>query len=301
MDPWVDRVLGPSEWEPLADGHATAVADRTRRRRERRADGRSHPVEDFLFDYYNHRPTHFARWHPEPGVALAGPRAAERADWQLYRWDGDHARVDVPAAVHKRSNAIAFVTALLRATLGRPAQFGCFGMHEWAMVYRAEDDQIRHQGWPLRLGSAGTDAVVESQRIACSHFDAFRFFTPQARGRNTLQPTRETQVQNEQPGCLHAGMDLYKHCFKLSPLIPSRITLAAFDLAYEIRELDMRAAPYDLTDLGYTPVKVETPEGRAEYAANQRDFTERATALRREVLDVLARVEALAAKVPSGR
>ena len=37
-------------------------------------------------------------------------------------------------------------------------------------------------------GAAGTDAVVESHRIACSHFDAFRFFTPTARPLNTLQP-----------------------------------------------------------------------------------------------------------------
>ena len=59
---------------------------------------------------------------------------------------------------------------------GRP-NLGCFGMHEWAMVYRQSEDETRHAAWPLRLGSAGTDEVVESHRIACSHFDAFRFFT----------------------------------------------------------------------------------------------------------------------------
>ena len=65
---------------------------------------------------------------------------------------------------------------LLVATAGRPPQLGCFGMHEWAMVYRPAGRRPARD-WPLRLGSGGTDEVVESHRIACSHFDAFRFFT----------------------------------------------------------------------------------------------------------------------------
>lgn len=277
--------LAADAWRPLAAAHAAAAQHRTQRRLDRRAQGKTHPVEDFLFEYYNHRPAHFARWHPDPGVGLIG--AAERADWAFYTWDGSVARLKIEEFLERRGRAVEFVTALLRATLDRPARLGCFGLHEWAMVYRADEEQIRHQGWPLRLGSSGTDAVVEGQRIACSHADAFRFFTEPARERNTLQPTRETQLRNEQPGCLHAGMDLYKWSFKLSPLIPSRITLAAFDLAYEIRELDMRAAPYDLSELGYTPVRIETAEGRAEYAAAQRGFAERSNGVRRDILAVL--------------
>ena len=75
---------------------------------------------------------------------------------------------------------------------------------------------------PLRLGQAGTDAVVEAHPIRCTHFDAFRFFTPPAVGRNRLQPTRETQPELEQPGCLHATMDLYKWAYKLEPGHPRR-------------------------------------------------------------------------------
>jgi hypothetical protein len=45
----------------------------------------------------------------------------------------------------------------------------------------------------------------------------------------------------------------------------------------------MRASPYDLADLGYEPILVETPEGRAEYATSQRAFADRAARLR-EVL-----------------
>ena len=152
------------------------------------------------------------------------------------------------------------------------------------MVYRLDEDEVRHAGWPLRLGAAGTDAVVEAHQIRCSHYDAFRFYTPPARSLNLLQPTREAQPDLEQPGCLHAGMDLYKWAYKLAPAVPSDLVMDCFDLAREIRELDMRASPYDLSELGYEPVAIETPQGKAEYAAAQRGFSARGQELRRRLL-----------------
>ena len=52
-----------------------------------------------------------------------------------------------------------------------------------------------------------------STRIACSHFDAYRFFTDTARTLNTLSPGRDDRAAYEQPGCLHATMDLYSTRF----------------------------------------------------------------------------------------
>ncbi len=148
------------------------------------------------------------------------------------------------------------------------------------MVYRQSADQFRHAEWPLRLTAAETAAVVDANRVRCSHFDAFRFFTPAARPLNVLQPTRASQAALEQPGCLHANMDLYKWAYKLSPLISSELVADCFALAREIRTVDMQASPYDLTGLGYQPIRVETPEGRAEYVAAQREFADRAAVLR---------------------
>ena len=280
------QVLSETDWRALAEAHAAAVDALTAGRLERRADGRKHPVEDFLFEYYNHRPGQLRRWHPGAGVKLEG--AAERADWSCYAYADGQASVDVAAFVAKRESALLFVRRLLSSTLSRPGRFGCFGLHEWAMVYRADEEAIRHGGWPLRLGSAGTDEVVEGATITCSHFDAYRFFTPDAAPLNRLTPTREDQLSMEQPGCLHGGMDVYKWCFKLAPLVPSDLTLDAFRLALEIRELDMRAAPYDLSELGYQPVRIETPEGRAEYAVTQREFSTRGNDLRRRLLGILS-------------
>jgi hypothetical protein len=179
------------------------------------------------------------------------------------------------------------VHRLLVATAGRPANFGCFGLHEWAMVHRA--DETRHD-WPLRLGRAGTDRVVESHRIRCSHFDAYRFFTPTARPLNTLDPTAHDRPEFEQPACLHAGMDLYKHAFRLTPMVSSDLVADCFELARDIRVLDMRAAPYDLADLGFEPVPIETPEGKQEYAAAQREFADRGAPLRARLIDECERL-----------
>jgi hypothetical protein len=195
--------------------------------------------------------------------------------------------------VAARRDLVAGIHALLVATTGRPANFGCFGMHEWAMVYRLDEDETRHPAYPLRLGPAGTDDVVETHRIACSHFDAYRFFTAPARPLNTLDPAAHDRPAFEQPACLHAGMDLYKHAFRLSPLIASELVIDCFELARDIRVLDMRASPYDLCDLGYEPVRVETPEGKRAYAAAQREFAERGTPLRQRLVEECDRLLAV--------
>ncbi len=144
--------------------------------------------------------------------------------------------------------------------------------------------------WPLRLGRDGTDQVVESHRIACSHFDAYRFFTPSAQPLNTLSPASHDRPAFEQPACLHAGMDLYKHAFRLTPMIGSELVADCFELAHDIRVLDMRAAPYDLTDLGLEAVRIETAAGKQEYVDAQRAFAERGAPLRERLLDECERL-----------
>jgi hypothetical protein len=275
--------LTQDEWRPLEATHHARVDALTAAHLSRQDDARKHPVEDFLFTYYTHRPAQLRRWHPGPGVVLEG--AGERADWKFYRYAGGTALMDLEAFLAARSAAVRFVRDLLAATAARPPHLGCFGLHEWAMVYRQTAERVRHADWPLRLGPAGTNEVVESHEIRCSHFDAYRFFTPPARSLNTLAPSRDSQAAMEQPGCLHANMDLYKWAYKLSPAIPSALTLDCFDLAGEVRELDMRAAPYDLRSLGYEPVKIETAEGKMTYVAAQRDFSTRAQVLRRRLID----------------
>lgn len=281
--------LSREQWRARESAHAARADGLTAGHLARRNAGAAHPVEDFLFRYYNYPPARLRRWHPGPGVVLEDAAGMPRASWRFYRTTADGGvEVDVRAFVAERGPTIAFVRELLSATLARPVFTGCFGMHEWAMVYRAAPDAVRHTAYPLRLGPAETDAVVEAHQVRCSHFDAFRFFTEAAAPRNALRPNRDSQVELEQPGCLHAGMDVYKWAHKLAPLVPGDLVLDAFELAREIRALDMRASPYDLRELGYEPVPIETAAGKADYVTAQREFAVRTNALRRRLLGVLA-------------
>ncbi|MFI7667065.1 3-methyladenine DNA glycosylase [Nocardia sp. NPDC049526] len=279
-------VLAESEWRTRAAAHRARLDELVGPYLERRAAGSSHPVIDFLFTYYGHKPAQLRRWHPGFGVALAAAREYDGARG-YHRHDmrsGAGVYTADPAFIRRRRDTVEFIAKLLRATASRPAQLSCFGLHEWAMVYKT--DEVRHQQVPLRLGSTGTDAVVESMSLRCTHFDAFRFFTPDAVGRNAEPLTRADQVAREQPGCLHANMDLYKWGFKLTPLISSDLLLDYFEFACAARELDMRASPYDLTDYGYEPIRIETPVGRAEYVRAQSALAERSMGLRQSLLEV---------------
>ena len=283
-------VLPASAWHPLRDRHAARVEPWVRPHLERRGGGARHPVEDFLFTYYSFRPAALQRWHPGFGVALAD--AEELRSLKGYGAVAGGTGVTAEHVVSQRP-LLSSRHQLLSATSTRPANLGCFGMHEWAMVYRLPPDQVRHADWPLRLGGAGTDEVVASHRIACSHFDAFRFFTEPARSLTVLSPGRDDRSAFEQPACLHAGMDLYKHAFRLVPMVASELVADCFELAREIRTLDMRASPYDLTGLGYEPVRIETVAGKQEYVAAQRSFADRGAPLRRRLIEECARLLAV--------
>jgi len=282
-------VLDEATWRQCAASHAARVDTFVEPHLARRRAGIKHPVHDFQFTYYSQRPAQLRRWHPGLGVALEGGELTKG-----YRvvcssttaGSGSGTRPSVVTVgeeyVASQRSVIASIRELLAATASRPANFGCFGLHEWAMVYRQAE--TRH-AWPLRLGRERTDQVVESHRIACSHFDAYRFFTPSAQPLNTLSPTSHDRPAFEQPACLHAGMDLYKHAFRLTPMIGSELVADCFELAHDIRVLDMRAAPYDLTDLGLEPVQIETAAGKQEYVDAQRAFAERGAPLRARLLD----------------
>ena len=278
-----------ASWVELERAHVVEVDSLTQDHRSRSSENRAHPVEDFLFTYYSQRPSQLRRWYPGAGTALLD--ASERGGWRFHReldipGRGVALVADVSAFLESRGRSVAFIRDLLTRTASAPPQFGCFGLHEWAMVYRAPDDR-RHLDWPLRLGQDGTDQVVRDHQIRCSHYDAFRFFTPAARPLNLLAPDLWTREQMEQPGCLHASMDLYKWAFRLTPLVSSALVLDCFRLARDIREIDMRASPYDLSSLGYPAIAIETAAGKAEYVAAQRVFAERGQALRGRLVEAL--------------
>lgn len=279
-------VLAESEWRERQRAHETRVRRWTDPHQARAARGEKHPVYDFLFTYYAYRPAWLRRWHPGPGVALGGDAASAFLQWPEYRTAGGGIAVHATTLPPHRREFVVWLRTMLAAMQTRPAFFGCYGLHEWAMVYRQTPEEIRHNAWPLRYAPADLARIVEQSSICCSHFDAFRFFTAPARPLNKLQPTRADTLQLEQRGCLHANMDLYKWAFKLAPYTPAELVADCFELARDIREIDMRASPYDLRALGFAPIAIETAAGRAEYEAQQRAFTARGEPLRARLIAV---------------
>jgi hypothetical protein len=85
-------------------------------------------------------------------------------------------------------------------------------------------------------------------------------------------------------------MDLYKWAFKLAPFTPGELMADCFELARDIREIDMRASPYDLRALGFEPIPIETPAGRADYETHQRAFAARGEPLRAQLIAVCDRL-----------
>jgi hypothetical protein len=289
------QILSEPEWRRRQATHQARVHAWLEPHQDRAARGEKHPVLDFLFTYYAFRPAWLRRWHPGPEVILTGEGAKEFLRWPEYREisledGGTGVAIDPHALAPHRREFVEWLGQLLSTMQTRPAFFGCYGLHEWAMVYRQTPAEVRHNAYPLRFAPDELARIVEAAPLCCSHFDAFRFFTAPARPLNKLQPTRADAVRVEQRGCLHANMDLYKWAFKLAPFTPAELLADCFELARDIRAVDMRASPYDLRELGYPPIAIETPVGRAEYESEQRAFAARGEPLRARLLELVARL-----------
>jgi len=238
-----------------------------------------HPIFNFLFEYYHFNPADLKHWSPGVGVGVVRAevdgfsRRMQRflstgtietnptACVQTHTETGTACTVNrsTQAAVYidprklseERKSAVRWQIGLLKATQSRPPKMTCFGLHEWAMLYRpdgAPPSSSRFQNLPLRIPQTKINEVVENGLLSCTHYDAYRFFPPEGKALNPLQLSRQTvdAAENEQPACLHASMDLFKWLIKLAPLVPSDLVLEALHLAIRARILDMRASPYDL-------------------------------------------------------
>ena len=277
------QILSPDQWVAEMANHE---AEAQRRLDYYRHPGDYHPVYDFLFEYYPVRPSHLKRWHPGLGKVLEG--TPPHADWRDYKARGSAVGLDLNSWWERRGESAMYIRHLMERTQANPAQFDCFGLHEWAMVYKTENP--RHD-LPLRLGKAGTNEVVERHRIRCTHYDAFRFFTEPARPLNLTVLSRASQPDYEQAGCVHVSMDLYKWAWKLGALIPGHLLLECLDLAIDARILDMEASPYDCRGLGFGVVAIETPEGKSEYVRRQRQLSLRAELLRDQLVHIVRQAE----------
>jgi hypothetical protein len=279
-----------AHWQDLASRHRIEVKNWTDPYRRRKAAHQEHPVFDFLFTYYPFSLGRLEQWHPGFGHSIACENGCpQRFQSRHYQQQDGIISLNPSSLSSKEITRLKWIHNLLSLTQKRTPHFACYGLHEWAMVYQGQS--VRHKdSTPLRLSQAEIDQLVRSRSITCSHFDAYRFFSPGAIPYNKLKPTLNSREDFEQCGCLHTNMDLYKWASKCMPWVGSQLHWDCFQLALKARELDMRASPYDLSEYGYEPVKIETREGRAEYETMQRKISQEAAPLRQHIISILSKV-----------
>ncbi|MFN3338919.1 MAG: hypothetical protein ACK40Z_04410 [Dietzia sp.] len=298
-------VLVPERlWRELELRHTEAVDLLTADHLARRRRGEPHPVADFLFTYYRTSVATVRRWHPGPGMILENAHLTERVEWRHYERASLHGRsgliVDPTSVLSRCGPRITRAREIVEATASRPGATGCFGLHEWAMLYRTGERAVRHRQVPLRVSHARIDQVVDESHLRCTHFDALRFFTEAAVPLNQDVLTRDGQARNEQPACLHAGMDLYSHVAAMEAGAAGELLVDTLVAAFDAREVDMRSSPYDLSTWGLDPIPVETPEGRATFVAHQRGWIRRTQVLRARYLDAVRTLESSSVNRLSG-
>ena len=279
--PYITDRLSPNEWQQQKANHEEQISNLIDDYLERRSHQQKDPIMDFLFEYYAFRPSHLKRWSPGLGTLLLN---SSPQDWpfdEMASTDGN-CFLDIDHFDQDRISSIKWILNVLEQSVQRKPSFGCFGMHEWAMVYKA--NRLRHDYLSLRMEKEELAEFVESRPLTCTHFDAFRFFTEEAKPQNKFPLDRDNFAEMEQPGCLHTNMDLYKWGFKMYPWISSNTIRKAFQLAVDTRLMDMKASPYDLRERGLEPIKIETDAGRKEYMQKQMTIYERSQPIRQKLI-----------------
>jgi hypothetical protein len=280
--------LTESDWRGRQRAHADRLSPFTEERVRRMTTGEKHPVRDFLFEYFSFRPSQLLRWSPGAGCLMENARPGDIAWKDVFETLPEGLILRASSFPSHRLTFVRWATDYLQKIAARPAFSGCFGLHEWAMVYREEN--IRHGRTPLRLSPDAVAAVVEDGDLCCTHYDAFRFFTPLAAPKNRHQLSRPVVDQFDQPGCVHVTMDLYRYAYKIAPWVPGELVADTFLLAWEARELDMRASPYDLSAYGLAPIRIEEAAGRQEYVRCQQELTRKADPLRGRLIVAYTRL-----------
>jgi hypothetical protein len=220
----------------------------------------------------------------------------------------------------KTKSSFLWFQTILRNTAAAEPVLHCYNLHEWAMLYRPrgapEPTSSKYQSHlPLRVTQDVINNTVERKGVYCTHLDALRFFAPAALPLNQnsattaaaphsslpsssssstssgggLLPQRSEQLQLEQPGCVHAQMDLLKSCLRLQPFGDCTLLQHVLAVALESPKLDVGDSPYDASSQRYliVPIPIETSEGRKSYRSRQIALMTASQPLRSELIAVI--------------
>ena len=258
------------------------------------------PIYNFLHSYYKYSTADLKKYSPGMSVTMAGALPSAYSEilnekFMTFSEIGGCYNASQFRQLAGGKYSLERITRdrdVLRSTSTKVPFFGCFGLHEWAMLYSGNGSATsRHQeSTPLRVDQQTIDAVVGVPgQLRCTHYDAFRFFQPAAKPINAVKTlSRENTPRHEQPGCIHANMDLFRYAYQLYPFVSSALLVQTLTLALEARKIDMRASPYDVSAFEgcEVPICVETPQGRKLYIEEQERVAAAAVPIRKALLDI---------------
>jgi hypothetical protein len=258
---------------------------------------KNHPIYNFISSYYHFKPEILFQFSPDLETTLM---FNDESDLVHLSKRGRSMCVD---RIHfdptnmqfssKQIEAFRKTHRILLSVHNRPPTLNCFGFHEWAMLYSEASSVDLKQDLPLRVSRESIRDVLMTNKLRCSHYDAFRFFTKDSMPLNTVNVnlSRMNQEISEQPGCVHVHMDMFKWSFKIFPFISSELLTDTLSLSLQARSLDMRASPYDLkacSNLGAMfnpePILVETPSGRRDYQKYQMELYAKSKPIREKLI-----------------
>ncbi|KAG5185465.1 hypothetical protein JKP88DRAFT_312074 [Tribonema minus] len=188
----------------------------------------------------------------------------------------------------KQIAALRWNSALLAATASRRPHLLCFGLHEWAMLYDVGDGGAL----PLRVSQRELNAAAGARgALQCTHFDAYRFFAKGAAPLNAHAPTRAAQPALEQPGCVHAAMDLLKAAAlwleqpgcvhaamgllkaRAAEGVAARVSERPRSLSRVLPQWAMKAAPYVPSEIVVDALEVALAARQLDMRASPYDLT----------------------------
>ena len=234
----MERLLYPSEG---GEGSGFTL-------KERRHAVDKHPIYNFLHTYYRYSAESLMRYSPGPGVQLLGTDKKDFSPSGLLHprffnsQRNTYCVTESQFVVKNKLDSFRRNHEILRNTVGKQPLLSCYGLHEWAMLYRGHTKHQKQLN--LRVNQTTIDKVVEELPLRCTHYDAFRFFSPEAAPLNAIELDRALQLKKEQPGCIHATMDLFKYAYSLYPLLSSQLLQNCLEVCISARYIDMRASPY---------------------------------------------------------
>ena len=305
-------IVDSIQWEKEAKFHANEMNDllypyKGKNWKTRFHAVHVHPIYNFLHSYYRYSITELKLYSPGVGnyifdnVTHSGQYLLHPLVTPIDMNDescSKYALQLTPTVIKSKRynmNTISRSKDILESTIHKNPYFSCYGMHEWAMLYSSRSSQeidpsSRHQSkLKLRVSQKIIDDAVESKVLTCTHYDAWRFFNPSAQPMNVINPlTRQNQLEHEQPGCIHATMDLFKYAHQLYPYVSSEILRETIQIALNARKIDMRASPYDVSHIEgcEIPICVETNEGKLLYAKEQMSLYNTSMPIRKKLFQI---------------